>query len=90
MTAATEPAAASAAPEIIAYHWVITLQGYANGGIASTTTEGSANLPAGYRRSEAYQGITREAQRIIRERPDNAFSGDPTCVLYFSLERDEL
>jgi hypothetical protein len=88
---ATEEMQATAAPALTAYHWVITLQGYGrDGGVVSTTTDGTANLPGGFRRKDAFPAIVREAQRMIRERPDNYFAGDPVVTLFFSLEPDVL
>jgi hypothetical protein len=89
MTATTETA--PAAPPLTAYHWVITLQGEAAGpGVVSATVDGTVTLPPGYSRQDAFQAVRREAQRLIRERPGSPRAGDPDCVLFFSLERDEL
>jgi hypothetical protein len=88
---ATAEMRGTAAPALTANRWVITLQGYGrDGGVVSTTTDGTANLPAGFRRKDAFPAIVREAQRMIRERPDNHFARDPVITLFFSLEPDVL
>jgi hypothetical protein len=76
----------AATAELVAYHWIITLQRYAPGGaLAANTIDGSANLPAGASRSAAFKGVMNEARRMIGLSADEA-----VVVLFFPLERDEL
>ncbi|MEV4581846.1 hypothetical protein AB0K16_52295 [Nonomuraea jabiensis] len=64
------------------YMWILTLQWPTGGGFATSTSYGTAPIPVGTSRKEAYEAIRAEAYRHAGR--------EGATTLFFSLEPDQM